>query len=55
LPDPYEVGGAEDLLRWLQDYINEQTDHQAQIIKLPSREHSFWRRVDADSASPSST
>lgn len=46
-PIPYHVGGAENLWRGLQDHINEQTPHQAELIKLPSREHSFWDLVDS--------
>jgi glycosyltransferase involved in cell wall biosynthesis len=45
-PVPYAIGGAENLWRGLQDHINEKTPHQAEIIKLPSREHSFWELVD---------
>jgi glycosyltransferase involved in cell wall biosynthesis len=45
-PIPYFIGGAENLWRGLQDHINEHTPHQAEIIKLPSREHSFWELLD---------
>jgi glycosyltransferase involved in cell wall biosynthesis len=45
-PVPYVIGGAENLWRGLQDFLNEETEHQAEIIKLPSREHSFWELVD---------
>jgi glycosyltransferase involved in cell wall biosynthesis len=41
-PIPYFVGGAENYWRGLQDHINAHTEHQAEIIKLPSREHEFW-------------
>jgi glycosyltransferase involved in cell wall biosynthesis len=44
---PYLVGGAENLYRGLQDHINERTPHQAELIKLPTREHSFWELVDS--------
>jgi glycosyltransferase involved in cell wall biosynthesis len=46
-PVPYVIGGAENLWRGLQDYINDETPHQAEIIKLPSREHSFWELLDS--------
>lgn len=46
-PVPYAIGGAENLWRGLQDHINEHTTHQAEILKLPSREHSFWDLVDS--------
>lgn len=46
-PIPYVIGGAENLYRGLQDHINERTPHQAEILKLPSREHSFWELLDS--------
>jgi glycosyltransferase involved in cell wall biosynthesis len=46
-PIPYVIGGAENLWRGLQDHINEETPHQAEILKLPSREHYFWDLVDS--------
>ena len=46
-PIPYMIGGAENLWRGLQDHINDNTPHQAEIIKLPSREHSFWELIDS--------
>src|SRR5215210_5712957 len=45
-PVPYFIGGAENLWRGLQDHLNERTPHQAEIIKLPSREHSFWELLE---------
>ena len=46
-PVPYARGGAENLWRGLQDHLNERTPHQAEILKLPSREHSFWELLDS--------
>jgi glycosyltransferase involved in cell wall biosynthesis len=46
-PVPYVIGGAENLWRGLQDHLNEHTPHQAEIIKLPSREHAFFDLVDS--------
>jgi glycosyltransferase involved in cell wall biosynthesis len=46
-PIPYTIGGAENLCRWMQHYINERTEHQAEVIKLPCREHGFWPLIDA--------
>lgn len=46
-PIPYQRGGAENLWRGLQDHLNEATPHQAEIIKLPSREFSFFELVDS--------
>lgn len=45
-PVPYMVGGAENLWRGLQDALNATPGHRAEILKLPSREHSFWELVD---------
>ena len=45
-PVPYARGGAENLWRGLQDHLNERTVHQAEILKLPSREQSFWDLLD---------
>ena len=46
-PVPYAIGGAENLYRWLQDHLNERTEHQAEIFKIPSREYGFWPVLDA--------
>ena len=46
-PIPYMIGGAENLWRGLQDHLNENTSHQAELIKLPSRELEFWDLVDS--------
>ena len=45
-PIPYMIGGAENLWRGLQDHLNEHTSHQAELIKLPSRELEFWDLID---------
>jgi glycosyltransferase involved in cell wall biosynthesis len=45
-PVPFCIGGAEKLCWGLLDYINQQTPHKAELIKLPSREHSFWELID---------
>ena len=46
-PVPYTRGGAENLWCGLHDHVNEHTPHQAEIIKLPSREHGVWELVDS--------
>ena len=46
-PVPYERGGAENLFQGLQQYINDQTEHQAELFKLPSHEFEFWALVDS--------
>ncbi|MGO9094324.1 MAG: glycosyltransferase family 4 protein [Bryobacteraceae bacterium] len=45
-PVPFCIGGAENLWWGLQDFLNQRTGHTAEIIKLPSREFSFWDLVD---------
>lgn len=46
-PIPYMIGGAENLCSGLQRHLNEHTPHQAEIIKLPSRELSFWELIES--------
>lgn len=41
-PVPFTIGGAENLLWSLCDAINQKTPHQAELIKLPSKELAFW-------------
>lgn len=43
---PFRIGGAENLWWGLLHYINQHTPHQADLIKLPSRESSFWELID---------
>ncbi len=45
-PVPFSIGGAENLFWGLLSYLNQETIHQAELIKLPSREHGFWELVD---------
>ncbi len=45
-PVPFTIGGAENLLWGLCETINQKTSHQAEIIKLPSREFDFWNLID---------
>jgi glycosyltransferase involved in cell wall biosynthesis len=40
-PDPYVVGGAENLYAGLTDHLNDHTAHSADLIKLPVRETSL--------------
>ena len=44
-PVPFTVGGAEKLWWGLLRHINTNTPHQAELVKLPSREHNFWDLV----------
>lgn len=46
-PQPFIVGGAEKLWWGLARYFNECTDHQADIIKLPTPEADFWSLIDS--------
>lgn len=41
-PVPFCIGGAEKLSWGLLNYINQETPHAAELIKAPSREHTFW-------------
>lgn len=41
-PVPYAIGGIENLVYGLYETINQKTPHQAEIIKLPSREFKFF-------------
>lgn len=46
-PVPYTIGGAENLMWGLCNAINQLTAHQAELIKLPVKEHSFWDLVES--------
>ena len=45
-PVPFIIGGVEGLLMGLVQGINKYSEHQAELIKLPSRELSFWELID---------
>lgn len=44
---PYVIGGAENLWWSLLHYLNTQTEHQVELIKLPSPERNFWEIVQS--------
>jgi len=46
-PVPYTIGGVENLMWGLYETINNKTSHQAELIKLPSRENDFWNLIDS--------
>lgn len=46
-PVPFTIGGAENLMWGLCDSINQYTEHQAELIKVPVKELSFWDLVDS--------
>ena len=45
-PVPFRIGGIENLVWSICDYINKETKHSADLIKLPSRELDFWSLID---------
>jgi glycosyltransferase involved in cell wall biosynthesis len=46
-PVPLAIGGAENLWWGLVEHLNRNTDHHADLIKLPTRERTFWEIVDS--------
>lgn len=46
-PVPFMIGGAENLLWGLCETINRYTKHDAELIKLPVREHDFWNLIES--------
>lgn len=46
-PVPFTIGGAENLWWGLLNTINQQTSHQADLIKLPSPERNLWEVIDS--------
>jgi glycosyltransferase involved in cell wall biosynthesis len=46
-PVPLAIGGAENLWWGLLEHLNRKTEHHADLIKLPTPEHSFWDIVDS--------
>ncbi len=44
---PFVVGGAEKLWWGMLEYINKHTNHQCDLIRIPSNEAGFWNLVDA--------
>ncbi|MBB2182843.1 glycosyltransferase [Lachnospiraceae bacterium MD1] len=45
-PVPFTIGGAENLIWGLCNTINQKTPHQAELIKLPSKELDFWSLIE---------
>lgn len=46
-PIPFTVGGAEKLWWGMLEFINKHTTHQCELIKIPTRENSFWDLIDS--------
>lgn len=44
---PFTIGGAERLCWGLQNWLNEHTRHQVELIRLPSPEGDFWSLLDS--------
>ena len=44
---PFTIGGAENLYWGLQNFINEETQFQCELIKLPSREDDLFQIIDS--------
>lgn len=45
-PVPFTIGGVENVLWGLCDCINQNTSHQVELIKIPSRENDFWSLLE---------
>lgn len=46
-PVPFQIGGMENLMWSVCDYINQKTSHRADLIKIPVRENDFWSLVES--------
>ncbi|MBU3014242.1 glycosyltransferase [Poseidonibacter lekithochrous] len=46
-PVPFGVGGAEKLWWGMQEYINKNTTNQCELIKIPTKENSFWDLIES--------
>lgn len=46
-PVPFTIGGIENLLWGLSNWLNMNTDHQVEVIKLPTKENGFWNLVES--------
>ncbi len=44
---PFTIGGAEKLFGGLLEQLNQHTEHQAELIKLPSYEANFWQVIQS--------
>ncbi len=45
-PVPFTVGGVENLLWGMCEWMNQNTEHQVELIKLPSREYDMWSLIE---------
>ena len=46
-PVPFVVGGAENLYWGLQNFINQETKHQCELIKVPTLESDFQKIIES--------
>jgi glycosyltransferase involved in cell wall biosynthesis len=46
-PVPFAIGGVENLLWGMTTHINQNTKHNCELIKLPSRENNFWDIINS--------
>jgi len=46
-PTPFTIGGAEKLWLGILEYINKNTTHQCELIKIPVKENSFWELIES--------
>jgi glycosyltransferase involved in cell wall biosynthesis len=46
-PVPFTIGGAELLFSCMQDSINNYTSHQCELIKLITKENTFWDLIES--------
>ncbi len=46
-PVPFSTGGAEKLWWGLLEEINKNSKHQCELIKIPTKEHSFWELIES--------
>lgn len=46
-PVPFTVGGAEKLWWGALEYINKHTNHHCELIKVPTKEETFWGLIEA--------
>lgn len=46
-PVPFTIGGAEKLWWGMQNYINNNTNHHCELIKISVKENTFWDLIDS--------
>lgn len=46
-PVPFTFGGTESMIVEIQRLFNIRSSHQCEVIKIPTRENSFWQLIDS--------